>query len=73
MTRRASCWRRRSPSTPKASTRIISWATSCIAKGDTVGARRALQKALQAPARPERALADEGRRKEIESLLAAMR
>jgi tetratricopeptide (TPR) repeat protein len=42
-------------------------------KGDTVGARRALQKALRAPARPERALADEGRRKEIESLLAAMR
>ena len=42
-------------------------------QGDTVGARRALQKALRAPARPERALADEGRRKEIESLLAAMR
>jgi tetratricopeptide (TPR) repeat protein len=42
-------------------------------KGDTVGARRALQKALRAPARPERALADEGRRQEIESLLAATR
>ena len=42
-------------------------------KGDTEGARRALQKALRAPARPERALADEGRRKEIGSLLAAMR
>jgi tetratricopeptide (TPR) repeat protein len=42
-------------------------------KGDTVGARTALQKALRAPARPERALADEGRRREIESLLAAMR
>ncbi|HEU4442859.1 MAG TPA: tetratricopeptide repeat protein [Burkholderiales bacterium] len=42
-------------------------------KGDTEGARRALQKALRAPARPERALADEGRRQEIESLLAAMR
>jgi tetratricopeptide (TPR) repeat protein len=42
-------------------------------KGDTEGARRALQKALRAPARPERALADAGRRREIESLLAAMR
>ena len=42
-------------------------------KGDHPGARRALQKALSAPPRPGRALADEGRRKEIESLLAAMR
>ena len=42
-------------------------------KGDHAGARRALQKALSAPPRPGRALADEGRRKEIESLLAAMR
>ena len=42
-------------------------------KGDTEGARRALLKALKAPARPQRALADEGRRKEIEALLAAMR
>jgi len=42
-------------------------------KGDYEGARRALGKALKAPARPGRALADEGRRKEIESLLAAMR
>lgn len=41
--------------------------------GDYEGARRALGKALKAPARPGRALADEGRRKEIESLLAAMR
>jgi tetratricopeptide (TPR) repeat protein len=41
--------------------------------GDREGARRALQKALKAPPRPGRALADEGRRKEIESLLAAMR
>jgi tetratricopeptide (TPR) repeat protein len=41
--------------------------------GDREGARRALQKALQAPPRPGRTLADEGRRKEIESLLAAMR
>lgn len=42
-------------------------------KGDYAGARDALQKALKAPPRPERALADQGRRKEIESLLAAMR
>jgi tetratricopeptide (TPR) repeat protein len=42
-------------------------------KGDHAGARRALAKALNAPPRPERALADEGRRKEIESLLAALR
>lgn len=42
-------------------------------RGDSAGARRALQKALQAPPRPQRALADEGRRKEIEALLAALR
>ena len=42
-------------------------------KGDYAGAREALQKALKAPPRPERALADQGRRKEIEALLAAMR
>jgi tetratricopeptide (TPR) repeat protein len=42
-------------------------------KGDYDGARQALSKALKAPARPDRALADEGRRKEIEALLAAMR
>jgi len=42
-------------------------------KGDYAGAREALQKALKAPPRSERALADQGRRKEIESLLAAMR
>jgi tetratricopeptide (TPR) repeat protein len=42
-------------------------------KGDYAGAREALQKALTAPPRPERALADQGRRREIESLLAAMR
>ena len=42
-------------------------------KGDYAAAREALQKALKAPPRPERALADQGRRKEIESLLAAMR
>ncbi|HJS77635.1 MAG TPA: tetratricopeptide repeat protein [Burkholderiales bacterium] len=42
-------------------------------KGDHAAARQVLNKALKAPARPGRALADEGRRKEIESLLAAMR
>jgi len=42
-------------------------------KGDRDGARRALTKALKAPPRPERALADDGRRKEIEALLASMR
>jgi tetratricopeptide (TPR) repeat protein len=42
-------------------------------KGDYAAAREALQKALHAPARPGRTLADQGRRKEIESLLAAMR
>jgi len=42
-------------------------------KGDYAAARLALDKALKAPARPGRKLADDGRRKEIESLLAAMR
>jgi tetratricopeptide (TPR) repeat protein len=42
-------------------------------QGDEAGARRALARALKAPPRPERALADEGRRKEIEALLGAMR
>ena len=42
-------------------------------KGDYPGARAALQKALSAPARPGRAVADEGRRKEIEELLAKVR
>ena len=42
-------------------------------KGNYAAARQVLSKALKAPARPGRALADEGRRKEIESLLAAMR
>ena len=44
-----------------------------VRQGDRDGARRALDKALKAPPRPGRALADEGRRKEIESLLASMR
>lgn len=42
-------------------------------QGDRDGARRALDKALKAPPRPGRALADEGRRKEIAALLASMR
>jgi tetratricopeptide (TPR) repeat protein len=42
-------------------------------KGETERARAALTRALKAPPRPERPLADQGRRKEIESLLATMR
>jgi tetratricopeptide (TPR) repeat protein len=42
-------------------------------KGDYDGARQALARALKAPPRPDRPLADAGRRKEIEALLAAMR
>jgi tetratricopeptide (TPR) repeat protein len=39
---------------------------------DFDGARAALERALQAPARPDRPLADEGRRKEIRELLAKL-
>jgi tetratricopeptide (TPR) repeat protein len=42
-------------------------------KGDYVGARKALERALLAPSRPDRPLADEGRRKEIEELLVKIR
>jgi tetratricopeptide (TPR) repeat protein len=42
-------------------------------KGDYDGARQALARALKAPPRPDRPLADAGRRREIEALLAAMR
>ena len=42
-------------------------------KGDYAGARASLTKALAAPPRPGRAVADEGRRKEIEELLAKVR
>ena len=42
-------------------------------KGDREAARRALDKALKAPPRAGRELADQGRRKEIEALLASMR
>jgi tetratricopeptide (TPR) repeat protein len=41
-------------------------------KGDYDGARQALGRALKAPPRPDRPLADAGRRKEIEALLSAM-
>ena len=44
-----------------------------VRQGDREGARRALDRALKAPPRPGRALADEGRRKEIEALLASLR
>ena len=39
---------------------------------DFDGARAALERALRAPARPDRPLADEGRRKEIQELLAKL-
>jgi tetratricopeptide (TPR) repeat protein len=42
-------------------------------KGDYAGARAALTKALAAPPRTGRAVADEGRRKEIEALLVKVR
>jgi len=41
-------------------------------KRDFDGARRALERALKAPARPDRPLADEGRRAEIRDLLARL-
>jgi tetratricopeptide (TPR) repeat protein len=42
-------------------------------KGDYAGARQALERALKAAPRPERPLADEGRRLEIETLLKEIR
>jgi len=39
---------------------------------DFDGARSALERALRAPARPDRPLADEGRRREIQALLAKL-
>jgi len=39
---------------------------------DYDGARKALERALKAPARPDRPLADEGRRKEIQALMAKL-
>ncbi len=41
--------------------------------GDYEGAKRSLELALQAPPRPARPLADEGRRREAEALLALVR
>ena len=40
---------------------------------DYDGARKALERALKAPPRPDRPLGDEGRRKEIQELLAKIR
>jgi tetratricopeptide (TPR) repeat protein len=42
-------------------------------KGEYEGARKALARALKAPPRPDRPIADEGRRKEIDELLAQMK
>jgi tetratricopeptide (TPR) repeat protein len=42
-------------------------------KGDYANAKKVLEHALQAPARPDRPLADEGRRKEIAELLAKIK
>jgi tetratricopeptide (TPR) repeat protein len=42
-------------------------------KGDYTGARKALDQALKAAPRPDRPLADEGRRKEVEELLVKVR
>lgn len=42
-------------------------------KGDYAGARQALERALKAAPRPDRPLADEGRRLEIETLLKEIR
>ena len=42
-------------------------------KGDYAGAKASLTKALAAPARPGRAVADAGRRKEIQELLSKVR
>jgi tetratricopeptide (TPR) repeat protein len=41
--------------------------------GDYAGAKRSLELALQAAARPARPLADEGRRREVEALLALVK
>lgn len=48
------------------------WADFLHETGDDAGARAALQRALQAPARPGRELADRGRRGEIQALLAKL-
>jgi tetratricopeptide (TPR) repeat protein len=42
-------------------------------KGDYANARKSLERALKAPARPDRPLADEGRRREIDELLAKIK
>jgi tetratricopeptide (TPR) repeat protein len=42
-------------------------------KGDYANAKKVLEQALKAPARPDRPLADEGRRKEVAELLAKIK
>lgn len=48
------------------------YADYLLDQGDKVGAREYFQKALKAPARPTRPVADEGRRKDIQAKLAGM-
>ena len=48
------------------------WADFLHDQGDDAGARVALQRALQAPPRPGRELADRGRRAEAQALLAKL-
>lgn len=48
------------------------YADYLLDQGDKVGARQYFEKALKAPARPTRPLADEGRRKDIQAKLAGM-
>ena len=64
----ARAWR----SIPTASTRTISMATFCTAPATMTAPSRSC-KALQAPPREGRKLADEGRRKEINELLEKIR
>ncbi|MBL7250328.1 tetratricopeptide repeat protein [Alloalcanivorax marinus] len=48
------------------------YADFLLDQGDRAGARRYFEKALQAPARPQRPLADQGRRDEISDKLKAL-
>lgn len=48
------------------------WADHLVREGHYAQAREALHKALQAPARPGRELADKGRRQEIDALLKSI-
>lgn len=49
------------------------WGDHLYRQGHYVEARAALQKALQAPPRPGRELADQGRRGEIDALLKTIK